>query len=206
MALEGLMPRRSLPRLLAPALCALALALPAGPARAESQAAAAQRKVAALLGREPGLGRWELEGGLGLAMPFEGWLNAGFKLAAGGLYGASAITSELLLQAGGQVAFTYNGFAGGGGSLRTFDFLPGARLRLQLRSGLFAFGDGGLGLAVASDSHSTTRAALLLRLGGGLGLDLDEHLAVVVDPALCFYAKNGSVAQFAVVAGLIVRP
>jgi len=209
-------------RLALSALAALALA--AAPAPAAAQSAAKRplsEKMAAV--RDPSaalVGRWELSGALGLAIPFENELNTGFKLAATGLYGQASLGSGTLLQLGGTLAWTYNGFGVGfDGSVNSVDLLPLARLRFTLSPQLFAFADGGLGLAIVhvnqtipavapapALTRTTTDAALLVKLGGGLGFELQPNLAITLEPAFHFYAKSGSITQFTLLAGAIYRP
>lgn len=209
--------RRSLPLL-------AALSLLAAPASAGAQSAARRglaEKMAAV--RDPSaalLGRWELEGALGFAIPFENGLNTGFKLAATGLYGQTSLGSGTLLQLGGTLAWTYNGYGSGvDGSINAIDLLPLARVRFTLNQQLFAYADGGLGLAIVhgsltipaqapdpSTTTSSTDAALLVKLGSGLGFELQPNLALSLEPAFHFYAKSGSITQFTLLAGVIYRP
>jgi len=213
----------TLSRFLLPA--AAALSLLASPAPGQAQSASKRplsEKMAAV--RDPSaalLGRWELSGGLGFAIPFENGLDTGFKLAGTGLYGQSSLGSGTLLQLGGTLAWTYNGYGGAvDGSVNSIDLLPLARLRFALNPQLFAWADGGLGLAIVHASAttpaipplvpattaSTTDAALLVKLGGGLGFELQPNLALSLEPAFHFYAKSGSITQFTLLAGVLYRP
>ncbi len=208
-------------RLALPALAALALAATPAPAAAQS---ASRRTLAEKMAavRDPStalLGRWELGGALGFAIPFENELNTGFKLAGTGLYGQAALGGGLL-QLGGTLAWTYNGFGVGfDGSVSSVDLLPLARLRFALNPQLFVWADGGLGLAIVhvsqttpgvapapSTTRSSTDAALLVKLGGGLGFELQPSLALTLEPAFHFYAKSGSITQFTLLAGVLYRP
>ena len=75
-------------------------------------------------------------------------MNTGFKLAAGAFYGLQTLQPGLVLQVGGSIGWTYNGFPSPiDGSLNTIELLPTARLRLALQPKLFVYGDAGLGLA-----------------------------------------------------------
>lgn len=197
---------------------AVALALAAAPAGASAQPR--RQSSPSSFTSAPLLGRWEVGGGLGLAIPFESGLDTGFKLAGTGLYGQSSLGSGALLQLGGTLAWTYNGYGGPvDGSLNTIDLLPLARLRFTLSPQLFAWADGGLGLAIVHASVTTrgfgavppitvsnTDAALLVKLGGGLGFELQPGLALTLEPAIHFYAKDGSVTQLTLLAGLLFRP
>ncbi len=166
------------------------------------------------------LGRWELSGALGFAIPFENQLNTGFKLAGSALYGQASLAGGTVLQLGGTLAWTYNGYASGvDGSVNAIDLLPMVRVRFTINQQLFGFADGGLGLAIVHGSMSipnqapapptrstSTDAALLVKLGGGLGFELQPNLALTLEPAFHFYAKSGSVTQFTLLAGVIYRP
>ncbi|MBI5067559.1 MAG: hypothetical protein HZB56_04910 [Deltaproteobacteria bacterium] len=208
-------------RLALAAAAALSL-LAAAPAAAQSGGKRTpSEKVAAV--RDPStalLGRWELAGALGFAIPFENQLGTGFKLAATGLHGQASLASGTVLQLGGTLAWTYNGYGSGvDGSLDTVDLLPLARVRFTLNPQLFAFADGGIGLAIVHGSVSipnqapapptrstSTDAALLVKLGGGLGFELQPSLAITLEPAFHFYAKSGSITQFTLLAGAVYRP
>ena len=78
----------------------------AAPAPRTAAAAAAQASADSAL-----VGRLEYAGGLGLAVPFESGVNAGFKLAGGAFYGLQTLKPGLVLQVGGTIAWTYNGYA-----------------------------------------------------------------------------------------------
>lgn len=222
----------------------LALALAFGPAVASAQAA--PRKTAAPAAKAPAapapkaaaapaqrtpaaieasadqalIGRLEYTGGLGLAIPFESGVNAGFKLAGGAFYGVQTLKPGLVLQVGGTVGWTYNGYASPiDGSLNTIELLPTARLRLAVQPRLFVYGDGGLGLAFVhyktsftvlpgfpSVSASGTDAALLIKLGGGIGYDIQPNLSLTFEPAFNIYAKSNSVTQFTMLVGALYRP
>jgi len=213
----------TLARSLLPAAAALSLLVCPAPVAAQSASRKAiSEKMAAV--RDPSaalLGRWELSGALGFAIPFENQLDTGFKLAGTGLYGQSSLGGGTLLQLGGTLAWTYNGYGSGvDGSLNSIDLLPLARLRFVLNPQLFAWADGGLGLAIVHASvttpaippfvpattASTTDAALLVKLGGGLGFELQPNLAITLEPAFHFYAKSGSITQFTLLAGVLFRP
>jgi opacity protein-like surface antigen len=212
-----------LARIAAPLLAALSLLVAPAPAVAQSASKRSlSEKMAAV--RDPSaalVGRWELEGGLGLAIPFENGLNTGFKLSGTGLYGQLTLGSGTLLQLGGTLAWTYNGYGSGvDGSVNAIDLLPLARLRFVINPQLFAFADGGMGLAIVhasisfpgvppllpATSRSSTDAALLVKLGGGLGFELQPNLALTLEPAFHFYAKSGSITQFTLLAGAVYRP
>jgi len=160
------------------------------------------------------VGKLEVEGSLGLAIPFESGINTGFKLNAGGYYGFLPIGPTMLLQLGANLGFTYNGFPSpADGSFIVFDILPTARLRLTLNDKLWAAADGGLGLAIARSSftvpflgtRSSTDAAFLIKLGGGIGYDLNEKISVVGLPALNFYLKDGSTTEFTLLVGATMK-
>jgi hypothetical protein len=227
-------PLRSLSRIgwIAP----LALALALGPAAASAQTARtgttpASKTAAAPAQRQPAramapsadaalIGRFEFEGGLGLAIPFESGMNTGFKLGAGAFYGLQTLGHGLVLQVGGTVGWTYNGYPSPlDGSINTIDFLPTARLRYAIDPKLFVYGDGGLGLAVIHSSFtfptlpgfptisgSSTDAALLIKLGGGIGYQLQPRLSLVFEPAFNIYARSGGFTQFTMMAAAIYRP
>jgi opacity protein-like surface antigen len=166
------------------------------------------------------IGRFEYEGGLGLAIPFESGVNAGFKLAAGAFYGLQTLKPGLVLQVGGSVGWTYNGFASPlDGSINTIELLPTARLRMAVQPKLFVYGDGGLGLAFVHEkvtipgffgfpgaSSSATDAALLIKLGAGIGYELQPNLSLVFEPAFNIYVKSGSLTQFTMMVGALYRP
>lgn len=211
----------TLARLALPLLAALSLATPASAGAQSGSRRGMAEKMAAV--RDPSaalLGRWELEGALGFAIPFENDLDTGFKLGATGLYGQTSLGSGTLLQLGGTLAWTYNGRGSGvDGSINAIDLLPLARVRFTLNPQLFAYADGGLGLAIVhgsltlpaqapapSTTTSSTDAALLVKLGGGLGFELQPNLALSLEPAFHFYAKSGSVTQFTLLAGVLYRP
>lgn len=199
-----------------PVLAALSLLAAPSPARAQSSARRAPaEKAAAPRDPAPGMvGRWELGGGIGFAIPFESGLDTGLRLAATGLHGQATLGSGMLLQLGGSVAWTYNSLSGASdGSVNSFDLLPLARLRFTLNPQIFAFADGGLGLAIVRASataggitRSSTDAALLVKLGGGLGFDLQPNLALTVEPALHVYAKGDSITQLTLLVGILYRP
>jgi Outer membrane protein beta-barrel domain len=224
----------------------LALALAFGPAAASAQAAPhktavpaaktqapkaapAQRTPAAIQAATADyalVGRLEYAGGLGLAIPFESGVNAGFKVAGGAFYGLQTLKPGLVLQVGGTVGWTYNGYPSPiDGSLNTFEVLPTARLRLAVQPRLFVYGDGGLGLAfvhsrstmpgfpaippfpaIPSTTVSNTDAALLLKLGGGIGYDIQPNLSLTFEPAFNIYMKSGSMTQFTMLVGALYRP
>lgn len=155
------------------------------------------------------LDRWEVGGGLGLAIPFESGIDTGFKLGADAFYGLASLSPSATLQLGGKFAWTYNSFSSASGSLHSIDLLPAARVRATVTPQVFAFGDVGLGLAVVRgsvSSASSTDAALLLQLGGGLGYYLNPQLALTFEPAFSIYAKNSSVTQFTLMVGFLLRP
>jgi opacity protein-like surface antigen len=230
----------------------LALALAFGPEAASAQAAPrkttapaaktpaapAPKAAAAPVQRTPAaiqaaatdyalIGRLEYSGGLGLAIPFESGVNAGFKVAGGAFYGLQALKPGLVLQVGGTVGWTYNGYPSPiDGSLNTIDLLPTARLRLAVQPRLFVYGDGGLGLAIVharitrpgipplppfypgtpSTTESDTTAALLIKLGGGIGYDIQPNLSLTFEPAFNIYVKSGSITQFTMLVGALYRP
>jgi opacity protein-like surface antigen len=202
-------------------LAALSL-LAAAPAAAQSGGKRTlSEKLAAV--RDPSaalVGRWELSGGLGFAIPFENQFDTGFKLAATGLYGQASLGGGTLLQLGGTLAWTRNGYGSGvDGSINAIDLLPLVRVRFAINPQLFAFSDGGIGLAIIHGSvsipnqapapattRSSTDAALLVKLGGGLGFDLQPGLAITLEPAFHFYARSGSITQFTLLAGVLYRP
>ncbi len=166
------------------------------------------------------VGKLEYAGGLGLAVPFESGVNAGFKLAGGAFYGLQTLKPGLVLQVGGTVGWTYNGYASPiDGSLNSIDLLPTARLRLAVQPRLFVYGDGGLGLAFVhykatislypggpSFSSSGTDTALLVKLGGGVGYDIQPNLSLTFEPAFNIYLKSGSMTQFTMLVGALYRP
>jgi opacity protein-like surface antigen len=167
------------------------------------------------------IGRFEFEGGLGLAIPFESGMNTGFKLGAGAFYGLQTLGHGLVLQVGGSIAWTYNGVPSPlEGSFNTVDLVPTARLRYAVDKKLFVYGDGGLGLAVIHSSFtfpppfpgfptvsgSSTNAALLIKLGGGIGYELQPRLSLVFEPAFNIYARSGSFTEFTLMGGLLYRP
>jgi opacity protein-like surface antigen len=186
-------------------------AAPAQRAPAAIQAAPAESDL---------IGRFEYEGGLGLAIPFESGVNTGFKLAAGAFYGLQTLKPGLVLQVGGSIGWTYNGFASPlDGSINTIELLPTARLRMAVQPKLFVYGDGGLGLAFVHEkitipgffgfpgaSSSATDAALLLKLGAGIGYELQPNLSLVFEPAFNIYVKSGSMTQFTMMVGALYRP
>jgi Outer membrane protein beta-barrel domain len=211
----------------------LAFALALGPAAASAQTARtgttpASKTAAAPAQRQPAramapsadaalIGRFEFEGGLGLAIPFESGVNTGFKLGAGAFYGLQTLRPGLVLQVGGTVGWTYNGYPSPlDGSLNTIDLLPTARLRYAVDHKLFVYGDGGLGLGILHSSFtiplpgfpavSSTDAALLIKLGGGIGYELQPRLSLVFEPAFNIYVKSGSITQFTMMAAAIYRP
>ena len=200
-------------------LTPLAAAAETAPARKAAPAVKQQPKAAPApraTGGEynPLIGHWELEGALGLAVPFESGVNTGFKLAGSGFYGLQTLSPGVLLQVGGTVGWTYNGYGGGlDGSVNTVDLLPTARIRMAVNPKLFVYGDGGLGIGIVHakatfpgfGSTSTTDASLLIKLGGGVGFDLKPNLTLGVEPALNFYVKSGSITQFTLMAGLLYR-
>lgn len=158
------------------------------------------------------VGKLEVEGSLGLAIPFESGANTGFKLNAAGFYGFQQLTPTILLQIGGNLGFAYHGYTGG--SLIFIDFLPTARLRFAINEKLHAMADGGLGLGIArvsvsasgfGVSYSDTSAALLLKLGGGIGYDLNEKITLVGLPALNIYLKDGSSTVFTLLVGATMK-
>lgn len=162
----------------------------------------------------PLLHRVEVEGSLGLAIPFESGLNTGFKLNAAGYYGFMPLGPTMLLQLGANLGFTYNGMPSPvDGSFIVVDILPTARLRLTLDGKLWAAADGGLGLAIARSkvtvpffgTQSSTDAAFLIKLGGGIGYDLNEQLSLVGLPALNFYIKDGSTTEFTLLVGATMK-
>lgn len=204
---------------------------PAAPApKAAAAPAPAQRTPAAMQAAATDyalVGRLEYSGGLGLAIPFESGVNAGFKLAGGAFYGLQTLKPGLVLQVGGTVGWTYNGYASPlDGSLNTIDLLPTARLRLAVQPRLFVYGDGGLGLAIVharitvpgvppippffpgspSTTASSTDAALLIKLGGGIGYDIQPNLSLTFEPAFNIYVKSGSITQFTMLVGALYRP
>jgi opacity protein-like surface antigen len=222
----------------------LALALALGPAAASAQGARraspapAARTPAAPAQHGPAaaqawsgdgslIGQLEYEGSLGLAVPFESGVDAGFKLSAGGFYGLQTLKPGLVLQIGGSIGWTYNGYASPlDGSLNTIDLIPTARLRYAVDRKLFVYGDGGLGLGFVHASvtvpglppippffpgsppttATSTDVALLIKLGGGIGYEIQPRLALVFEPAFNIYLKSGSITQFTMMAGAIYRP
>lgn len=173
------------------------------------------------------VGRLEIEGGLGFAVPFESGVGTGFKLAGGAFYGVQTLMPGMILQVGGTLGWTRNGYDSPvDGSLNTVDLLPTARIRMAMNPRIFLYGDGGLGLGIVhasvtvpglpavppffagtpSTTATSTDAALLIKLGGGVGLDLQQNLSLVLEPAFHIYVKNGSITQFTVLAGVLYRP
>ena len=173
------------------------------------------------------VGRLEFEGGLGFAVPFESGVGTGFKLAGGAFYGVQTLMPGMILQVGGTLGWTRNGYDSPvDGSLDTVDLLPTARIRMAMNPRIFLYGDGGLGLGIVhasvtvpglpavppffagtpSTTATSTDAALLIKLGGGVGLDLQPNLSLVLEPAFHIYVKNGSITQFTVLAGVLYRP
>jgi len=201
-------------------LVALASALALSPAAATAQSGA-RRTTNPSSADSSLVGRLELDGALGLAVPFESGLNAGFKLRGGVLMGMQTLTPGVILQVGGQVGWTYEGYSSPlSGSINSIDLLPLARVRIGLAPQLFGYGDAGLGLGIVHSSVTTpapfpgfpsvkaskTDAALLIKLGGGLGYDLRSDISLVLEPAFHIYVKDGSITQFTLLAGVLYRP
>lgn len=187
--------------------------------REEAPERPARRSARAAEPTDDLVGKLEVEGSLGLAIPFETGMNTGFKLNAGGYYGLMQLTPTILLQVGGNFGITRNGYdvpsipgVSTSGSTWLFDFLPTARLRFAINEKLHAMADGGLGLGIAYTSfsgggisQSDTSAAFLLKLGGGVGYDMNEKLSLVALPAFNIYVKDGSVTEFTLLVGATMK-
>lgn len=218
-------------RMAATALC---LALMPSPSRAEeievAQASRPKRTVAAAPAHRPApvahqaprppedpsaalLGRIELGGSLGLAIPFESGIDTGFKLNGAVFYGVMPLAPRVILQLGGNLGWTYHS-APFDGSFTFWDILPTARARMSLDQRLFAYGDVGMGIGLARASvnipgfgtQTASDTAFLLKLGGGVGWDLNPQLSLVGEPALCIYMKDGSTTELTLMFGVLYRP
>jgi hypothetical protein len=162
------------------------------------------------------VGDWQLGAGIGLGIPFESGVNAGFKLNLDGFYGLTQLTPGVLLQLGGNFGWTHNG-GDFNTSFNFFDFLPTARFRFATSSPqLFFYGDAGMGLGIVSASvtlppalgggtASDSSGAFLLKFGGGVGYGVTPELSVTFEPAFNIYIKSGSVTQFTLLAGVLYR-
>ncbi len=184
------------------------------PAPREEPAPPPRPRAARAAPQHPLLGKLEVEGSLGLAIPFESGMNTGFKLNAAGYFGFMPLGPTMLLQLGANLGFTYNGMPSPvDGSFIVVDLLPTARLRVTLNDKLWAMADGGAGLAIARSkvtipffgTQTSTDAAFLLKLGGGIGYDMNEQLSLVALPALNFYIKDGSTTEFTFLVGATMR-
>jgi hypothetical protein len=160
---------------------------------------------------KPIVGSLELGAGIGLGIPFESGIGAGFKLNFDGFYGVTQLAPGVVLQAGGNIGWTHNG-GDFDASYNFFDFLPTARFRFAAGPQLFFYGDAGLGLAIVSVSvtsfgfsTSDSSAAFLVKLGGGLGYSVTPELSLTFEPAFNFYVKDGSITQFTMLAGVLYR-
>ncbi|MBI5070816.1 MAG: hypothetical protein HZB56_21550 [Deltaproteobacteria bacterium] len=165
---------------------------------------------------EAGVGKLEIEGSLGLAIPFKDGFNTGFKLNAAGFYGLMPLGPTMLLQVGGNLGFTYHGVPSPlDGSIIWIDILPTARLRFTINDKLYAMADGGLGLAIGRSSISvpggfipdqtSTDVGLLIKLGAGIGYDLNEKLSLVALPAINIYIKDGSMTNLTLMVGASMK-
>jgi opacity protein-like surface antigen len=161
------------------------------------------------------IGRLELGGSLGLAIPFESGIDTGFKLNGAAFYGVMPLAPRVILQLGGNLAWTYHSASSPvDGSFTFWDILPTARARMSLDQRLFAYGDLGLGIGLARASinvpgfgtQTASDTAFLLKLGGGVGWDLNPQLSLVGEPALCIYMKDGSTTELTLMFGVLYRP
>jgi hypothetical protein len=184
------------------ALAALCLAL--APAIALAQAA----PRSASGGSRPLVGSLELGAGIGLGVPFQSGVGAGFKLNFDGFYGVTQLAPGVVLQAGGNLGWTHNG-GDFDTSFNFLDFLPTARFRFAAGPQLFFYGDLGLGLAIVTASApgfaSDSSAAFLIKLGGGLGYSVTPEVSLTFEPAFNFYVKSDGFTQFTMLAGVLYR-
>jgi hypothetical protein len=214
-----------------PAKAAKPAAEPAAPVA--EKAAAADRPAAVLPPREEAplprrataptppaqpaaspVSRFEVEGLLGLAIPFDSGVSTGLALRGGALVPFRRIAPNLLLELGAELGFTYHGLSPADGSVMYFDLLPKVRLVAPLNEKVALYGDGGLGLGLARasvnvplvGSQSDTSLALLLKLAGGAGLEVAPHLSLVGELGLYVYVKSGSATDLRFLVGALYRP
>ncbi len=192
----------------------LALVLVLVPALAAAQSSPARRTkrsdVSARSSSE--VGSLYYGAGIGLAIPFESALNAGFKLDVNGFYVAQQLSPGLFLDIGANVGFTYNGASGVEGSFWALDLLPTARLRYLVDPAWSVYGDGGLGLAIAHQSVtfpflgtvSNTSVDLMLKLGGGVAYKVSPQVSLFFEPAFNVYITD--LTEFTMMVGAQYRP
>ncbi len=184
------------------ALAAVSLALAPTLASAQSRRSPGSRVGGSL----SDVGSMYYTAGVGLAVPFESGMSAGFKVDGGGFYVLQALNATTFLDLGGNLAFTYHG---GDFSTWMLDLLPTARLRFAVAPQWSLYADGGLGLGIVGvsydipyyGSYSDSTVAFLFKFGGGAAFRASPQLTLLFEPAFNFYVKDGSFTSFSMLFG-----
>ncbi len=196
----------------------LALVLVLVPALAAAQSSPARRTKRSDLSTRSSseVGSLYYGAGIGLAIPFESGMHAGFKLDVNGFYVMQRLNPGLFLDLGANVGFTYNGSSVPDVSSWVLDLLPTARLRYQIDPAFSVYGDGGLGFAVwhwsapsvtiggITFGGSNTSLDLMLKLGGGVAYKVSPQVALFFEPAFNVYITDTT--EFTMMVGAQYRP